>query len=252
MKAQSAPNKAVAAKVPAIAELEIEVPASSAASQQQLTPFDTGYVRGEIVTTDYGSLPRLSLISPTSDLAKYLSPGQWGLANGLGIPTALGEKVEIIPVFADLWWLQDYGQGDSGGPPIRKRTEAEVREYGGTTTRESDKIMFSRSMELRLLLPDTKKADETFLRQLINGKTYLLAVYEATRTAFRSIGTGLILTWQYSQEAPHYRSWVFGITTKHNRQIGKDYFAPTLTRGEPTSATDRSEISKLIDRQLLA
>src|SRR5215471_8526912 len=85
---QSAPHKTVAAKAPATAELELEVPASPVASQQ-LTPFTGGDIQGELISTDYGSPPRLSLIAPTSDLAKYLPAGQWVLANGLGAPVAL-------------------------------------------------------------------------------------------------------------------------------------------------------------------
>jgi hypothetical protein len=60
-----------------------------------------------------------------------------------------------------------------------------------------------------------------------------------------------LLTWQYSKEAPHHQSWKFGVTTKRNKQLGTNYFAPTLARGEATSESNRAEIRKLIDRQLL-
>jgi len=147
--------KVVTAKTPVTAELEIEVPASPTTST-----ISTPDIRGELCSTDFGTPPRLSLISSTSKLAEHFRPGQWAIANGIGDPVPLGDKITVTPLTASLWWLMDFGQeeANAGGAPVRLTSEQEVRDYGGTISREPGKVTFSRSMEIRLLLEDTDKA----------------------------------------------------------------------------------------------
>jgi hypothetical protein len=247
------PLRVVAAKAPVTTELEIEVPASSAASAISTQVSD---IHGEFCSADFGSVPRLSLIASTSKLAEYFSPGQLAIANGIGDPVPLGDKITIIPLTASLWWLMDFGQEEAGagGAPVRLATEQEVRDYGGTISRlrEPGKVTFSRSMEIRLLLEDTNKADSTYLRLNLNGSPYLVALYEASRSAYRSVGVGLNLSWHNGHEVPHHRQWTLGIKSQRNKSLGTNYYVPTLTRGNETPVGMRAEIRQLIDRQLPA
>jgi hypothetical protein len=249
-KMQMQKAKVIAAKAPAMAQTELEVPASPAASQLSTTI--SGQIRGEeCMTVDYGSPPRLSLVHALSNLAEEIQVGEWGLSNGLGAPVALGPQVEMVPLTAALWWLQDFGQGEVGGLPTRFATVEEVVAYGGTTTGEPGKLSFSRSMELKVLLKDTDKADSTFLRVPVSGRTYLCAVYEAARSAYRVVGVGFNLSWANSKEAPHQRRWRLGVATRKNKQLGANYYVPTLANIGPVSAEEAAELVKLIDRQLL-
>jgi hypothetical protein len=243
--------KVIAAKAPVITELEIEVPASPATSTISTQISD---IRGELCSMDFGTPPRLSLISSTSRLAEHFRPGQWAIANGIGDPVPLGDKITIIPLTASLRWLMDFGQeeANAGGAPVRFTSEQEVRDYGGTISREPGKVTFSRSMEIRLLLEDTDKADSTYLRLTLNGSPYLVALYEASKSAYRSVGVGLNLTWHSGHEAPHQRQWILGIKVQKNKSLGTNYYVPTLTRGPETPIEMRAEIRQLIDRQLPA
>jgi hypothetical protein len=250
MKDTKSPLSAIAAKAPATSDFEIEVPTSSPTSTISTQVSD---IRGEICSTDFGSPPRLSLIASTSKLAEYFSAGQWALANGIGDPVPLGNTITITPLTASLWWLMDFGQEEaSAGAPVRLATEEEVRNYGGTVSREPGKVTFSRSMEIRLLLEDTDKADATYLRLTLNRSRYLVALYEASRSAYRSVGVGLNLTWHNGHEVPHHRRWTLGIKVQKNKSLGTNYYVPTLTRGDETPIEMRAEIRQLIDRQLPA
>jgi hypothetical protein len=75
-------------------------------------------------------------------------------------------------------------------------------------------------MEIRLLLPDSEKADSTYLRIPIDGKIYLAAVYEASRMAYRSVGVGLNLHWHNTQELPHKRRWQLGVASRKSKTVG--------------------------------
>jgi hypothetical protein len=193
-------------------------------------------------------------VASTSKLAEHFPPGQWAIANGIGDPVPLGTTITVIPLTASLWWLMDFGQEEAsaGGAPVRLTSEQEVRDYGGTISREPGKVTFSRSMEIRLLLEDTDKADSTYLRLALNGSRYLVALYEASRSAYRSIGVGLNLTWHNGHEVPHQRQWTLGIKVQKNKILGTNYYVPTLTRGAETPIGMRAEVRQLIDRQLLA
>jgi hypothetical protein len=248
MKSAKNTKVVVAAKSPVTTEKEIEVPASPASSE--LSTQVASDIKGEYVAADFGNPSWMSLISGTSKLAEFFKPGQFGLSNAIGSPVALGETIKIIPLTAALGYRMDFGQDDSGGAPVRFRTEQEVWNYGGTTTREPGKITFSRSMELRLLLDDTEQADSTYLRLKLGGKAYLVAIYEITRSAYRSVAVGLNLTWINGHETPHHRSWILSVKTQRNRQLNTNYFVPVLARGEETSAELRTEIRQMIDRQL--
>jgi hypothetical protein len=251
LKTKEATKRVVAAKAPVTPTQEIELPASPVGSSLSTITAES-QIRGENSAADFGSPPRLTLVAGTSGLAEYVSPGQWAINNNLGTPVALGTEILILPLSSTKWWLKDFGQDDGvPGAPVRFLTEAEVREYGGTTMREPGKITFSRSMELHLLLTNNEKADQTYLRLTLNGAPHLVAVYEAARTAYRGVGVGLNLYWHNTGELPHLRRWKFGIIKKENRAIKSIYHVPTLTRGEPVSATEKVELEKLIDRQLL-
>ena len=250
--------KVIAAKAPAITELEIEVSASPAASAiSTQTPSN---IRGEFCAADFGSPPRLALVYSTSNAVQWLSPGQWGLTNGIGDPVGLGPAVNVIFLSARLWWLMDYGQEESGGggAPVRFEKKQEVIDYGGqplesfNTMREPNKPTFSRSMELNLLIEDANKADATYLRLPLSGNTYLVAVYEASRSGYRSVGVGLNATWHNRHEVPHQCQWTLGIRSQRNKRLGTTYPVPTLTRGPEVPTAIRAEIRQLIDRQLLA
>jgi hypothetical protein len=242
-------QRIVAAKAPAAPKPEIELPASPADSSLSTTTVES-QIRGEDCAADFGAPPRLTLVAGTSALAEYVTPGQWAINNNLGAPVALGTEIEILPISPTKWWLQDYGQDDGSGAPVRFLTDAEVRDYGGTTMREPGKVTFSRSIELRVLITDNEKADQTYLRVLLSGASLLAAVYEAARTAYRSVGVGLNLYWHNTGELPHQRRWKLGVVRKENRLVKSFYFVPTLTRGEPVSAAERVELEKMIDRQL--
>jgi hypothetical protein len=247
-KAQSQKERVVAAKTPVATESEIEVSTSSTALEPQTS---TVQIRGEDCSADFGAPLRLTLVAATSGLAEVIQPGQWALNNGLGAPVALGPQVEIVPLTATRSWLMDYGQEDSGGPPIRFASQEEVQNYGGTTTREPGKLTFSRAMELRLLLPDTEEADSTYLRVPINGQIHLAAVYEAARMAHRTVGVGLNLHWHNTKQMPHEHRWQLGVTTRKSKQVGAMYYLPTLRDLGPVSKTEIAELTKLIDRGLL-
>ena len=247
---QQKKTSVVAAKIPAMTTRDNG--GSPSATTSELSTMHAGQIRGEHCPIDFGSPPRLSLVHAVSGLSEEIPAGQWALSNGLGDPVALGPTVEIVPLTATLQWLLDFGQDEGGGAPTRFATAAEVENYGGTMTGEPGKPSFSRSMELRAILPDVEAADSTYLRLPLGGRTYLAALYEPAKSAYRSVGVGLNLTWANNQEAPHQRRWRLGIETRKHRSLGTNYFAPTLTDLGRVPADEEAEFAKLIDQQMLA
>jgi hypothetical protein len=210
----------------------------------------SGPIIGETCSEDFGAPPRLSLVAPTSRLAEEISPGQWALSNGLGAAVALGSRIEMIPLYCTKWWLMDFGQAE--GLPVRFLTEAEVRGYGGCLSKapEPGKSTFSRSMEIRLLITSSVKVPGTFLKFPVGTREYPAALYEASRTAYRVVGTGLNLTLANSGEKPWDRKWALGVSTRKNRSLGTTYSIPVLEDRGPTSAAERAELARIVERQL--
>jgi hypothetical protein len=209
-----------------------------------------GQIIGETCSEDFGAPPRLSLVAATSGLAEEVTPGQWALSNGLGAAVALGPRIEMIALTCTKWWLIDFGQAE--GPPVRFSTEAEVHQYGGCLSKapEPGKSTFSRSMEIRLLITSPTKVPGTYLKLPVGAHVYPAALYEAGRTAFRSVGVGLQVTQANNQEKPWDRKWALGISTRKNRTYGSTYFIPTLEDRGPTSAAERVEVARIVERQL--
>jgi hypothetical protein len=248
--------KSVPAKMTAVdAEQETDGASSALASTTSTSP-SIGRIIGESVSEDYGSPTRLSLVSDTSALAKSkeVEAGQWALSNGLGAAVDLGTRIEIIPLVENRWWLMDFGQGDSGGPPVRFRTEAEVHAYGGclAKTPEPGKPTFSRSMEIHLVITSATKVPGTFMKFSVCGREYPVALYEAARTAYRTVGVGLNLHAANTGEKPWDRKWALGVTTRLNRSVNSTYFIPVLEDRGPTSAAERAELARIVERQLPA
>jgi hypothetical protein len=248
-KTSSQKAKVVAAKIPATTESEIEVSPSATASE--LSTQVASQIRGEECSADFGGPPRLTLVAALSGLAEVIPPGHWALNNGIGAPVNLGAQIQILPLAASRAWLLDFGQEEGGGVPVRFEHERDVEAYGGTTTRAPGKPTFSRSMEIRLLLPDTEQADSTYLRIPLNAKIYLAALYEASRTAYRSVGVGLNLHWHNTKELPHKRRWQLGVTTRKSKTVNAAYHLPILSDLGVVPDAEIGEIEKLIDRGLL-
>jgi len=245
-------TKIVPAKImPVDAEPELEASPSALTS---LTPNPLVEIAGETVAEDFGTCPRLSLVSATSSLADEIPPGQWAISNGLGAAVALGPRIEIVPLQRTKWWLMDFGQGEAGGPPVRFKTEEEVRQFGGCNSRQPEpgKLAFSRSMEIRLLVTSQHDVPETYLQLPVGTHAYPVALYEAARSAFRVVGVGLNLYLTNTSEKEWERKWKLGVSVRKNRNLNTTYFVPSLERGEPTSAAERLELSRLVERQLPA
>jgi hypothetical protein len=238
-----------AKRVPSNPEPEQETPASLAISSTLTPPIDGGF-GGEFCAADFGGLPRLSLVAPTSAVADEITPGQWALSNGLGPSVVLGNKIEIIPLACGRWWLMDFGQAESGTLPVRFKTEREVHDYGGTVNREPGKVTFSRSMEIRCLITGAYNTPETYLRLSVGSHQYLVALYEASRTAYRIVGVGLNLTLLNSNEKPWQRKWKLGVATRKNKALGTTFFVPILENSATTTAAEQAELVHLIERQL--
>jgi hypothetical protein len=211
-----------------------------------------GQIIGETSSEDFGAPPRLSLVAATSSLAEEITAGQWALSNGLGAAVALGPRIEMIPLICTKWWLQGFGQGDSGGLPVRFSTEAEVRSYGGCLSKapEPGKPTFDRSMEIRCVITSSVKVPGTFLRLPVGAHEYPAAIYEASRTAYRVVGVGLNLTMANNGERPWDRKWALGVTVRKNRNLNTTYFVPVLEDKGPTSAAERVELARIVERQL--
>jgi hypothetical protein len=193
-------------------------------------------------------------VAAASSLAEEITPGQWALSNGLGAAAALGPRIEMVALVCIKWWLMDFGQpqAESGGPPVRFSTEAEVRQYGGclSKTPEPGKPTFSRSMEIRCLITSSVKVPGTFLKFPVGAHMYPAALYEASRTAFRTVGVGLNVTQVNNQEKPWDRKWALGVKTAKNRSYNTTYFIPVLEDKGPTSAAERVELARIVERQL--
>jgi hypothetical protein len=146
----------------------------------------------------------------------------------------------------------DFGQAEAGTLPVRFKTEKEVTDYGGTTTRERGKVIFSRSMEIRCLIIGSYNAPETYLRLPLGRDQYLVALYEASRTAYRIVGVGLNLTLLNSSKKPWHTKWKLGVATRKNKTLGSTFFVPVLEDGGSTTAAEQTELVRLIERQLPA
>jgi hypothetical protein len=238
--------------MPADVEPELEGGPSALASSMYNSVI--GEIAGEMSSEDFGSPPRLSLVAATSSLAEEVPPGQWALSNGLGAAVALGPRIEFVPLTCQKWWLMDFGQGEAGSLPVRFKTEEEVRQYGGCNSRnpEPGKVTFSRSMEIRLLITSPHDTPATFLRLPVGAHEYPVALYEATRSAFRAVGVGLNLHHANTSEKAWDRKWKLGVSVKKNRSLNTTYFVPVLDDGGTTSAAERIELSRIVERQLPA
>jgi hypothetical protein len=199
---------------------------------------------------DFGSPPRLTLVAATSSIAEEVPPGQWALSNGLGAAVALGQRIQITPLKYTRWWLLDFGQGEAG--PVRFRTEEEFRAYGGCNSRQPEpgKLRFSRSMEIRLLITSPLEVPATFLRLPVGAREFPTAIYEASRSAYRSVGVAFNLTYLNSNEKPWERKWKLGVSVRKNRALNTTYFVPVLEADAPTSAAERIELSRIVERKL--
>jgi hypothetical protein len=249
-KPQNVPAKMTAADI----EPELEGGPSALASAT-CNPPAIGQIIGEMASEDFGAPPRLSLVHATSSLAEEITAGLWALSNGLGAAVALGPRIEMIPLACTKWWLQDFGQpGQAEGPPVRFLTEAEVRSYGGCLAKapEPGKLTFNRSMEIRLLITSPVKVPGTFLKLPVGAREYPAALYEASRTAYRAVGVGLNLTQANNGEKPWDRKWALGVVTRKNRSLNTSYFVPVLEDRGPTSAAERVELARIVERQLPA
>ena len=213
-------------------------------------PF-SGQIIGEQSSEDYGFPPRLTLVAAISKLAEQIPAGQWALSDGIGAAVALGPRIEVVALIRTKWWLLDFGQSD--GAPVRFLTEAEVRSYGGCFSKapEPGKMTFSRSMEIRLLITSAAKVPDTFLKFQVGTREYPAALYEASRSAYRAIGVGMN---RFEAANPGEKAWNmkwgFGVTTCKNRSYGSSYFAPVLEDHGPTSAAERMELARIVERQL--
>jgi hypothetical protein len=252
MKVKPKTSQIVPAKMmPADAEPELETSPSAIASSISNPPV-IGQIIGEASSEDFGAPPRLSLVAATSAIAEEVPPGQWALSNGLGAAVALGSRIEIVPLIETKWWLMDFGQTECGSLPVRFLTEAEVRQFGGclSKTPEPGKPTFSRSMEIRLVITSQIKVPGTFLRLPVGAHEYLAALYEASRTAFRVVGVGLNMTQVNTGEKPWERKWALGVTVRKNRSLNTTYFVPILEDRGRTSAAERVELARIVERQL--
>jgi hypothetical protein len=158
----------------------------------------------------------------------------------------------MVALTCTKWWLMDFGQAE--GLPVRFSTEAEVRQYGGCLSKapEPGKSTFSRSMEIRLLITSPAKVSGTFLKLQVGTHVYPAALYEAGRTAFRVVGVGLNVTQANNGEKPWDRKWALGVSTRKNRNYNTTYFVPVLEDRGPTSAAERVELARIVERQLPA
>ena len=243
----------VPAKMTASVDVEPELEGGpSALASATYNPMAIPPIVDEFCSEDFGAPPRLSLVSATSGLAEEIAAGQWALSNGLGGAVALGPRIEIIPLVCTKWWLMDFGQAEAGSLPVRFLTEAEVRQYGGCLSKapEPGKPTFSRSMKIWLLITSPAKVPGTLLKLPVGAHVYPAALYEASRTAFRVVGVGLNLTQVNAQEKPWDRKCALGVTIRKNRSLNTPYFVPVLEDKGPTSAAERVELARIVERQL--
>jgi hypothetical protein len=217
-------RKAFAAKSPATTEVTKAEGSASLATLES----SSALIRGEICPSiDYGRPPRLTLVHATSGLAESITPGQWAIDNEVGQPTALGKEIGgFVPITAHTVWKKDFGEDETA--PMRFETIEEVENFGGTVTGEPGRPKYSRALELRAVIPDVGEADSTFLRLAIGGHDHVPVVYEASGSAFRSVGAGLLMSWRSRQEVPYRRRWKLGIESRRSRQTGASYFVPFL------------------------